>query len=436
MAKLPDIPKGKELEDYVAASLQCAGYFVEKSLIERGAAEVLELDMIATDYRESTPTPLLVEVKSGDWGFGDIFKLLGWKIYLSGKGLGRTYLVASRLKDNFPIDFVRAKCTELGVGIVAVDGHERLNAALAGEGLLRAEPAHLEHSLWRFSLWLERLTVDIVSSNRKAGDGRNGPQQIYEYQELIRNGLLLATDLRERLASLYSAHLEHPWLAKAVAREMDGEPYNAEADPGEGAHWLEAVRECDHPIVQAALYFQHKARLGVLKGAVDYALLEDAGDLPPDGTIEFMGFDLPQDYLPASFHNGVRQIRKIGSKERIPALWQSFMWKWGGFFLSESEPEERAQLAAEVGMGLDDANQALGLFDVLFPIPGSTWYAEFQGTRILKLFPCPFRGIGAFMRLAMAEADDYRAFKTPAHPYLAVNLQKWHNAAAGALAKG
>lgn len=85
-------------------------------------------------------------------------------------------------------------------------------------------------------------------------------------------------------------------------------------------------------------------------------------------------------------------------------------------------------------MGLDESNEALALFDTLFPIPGSSWYAEFQGSRILKLFPCPFRGIGAYKRLRMSGADDYRAFETPTHPFHAVNLQRWHNSAAQTLA--
>ncbi|MFF5939018.1 hypothetical protein [Streptomyces sp. NPDC012508] len=48
---LPEIPKaGEDLEDYIAALFQASGHFVEKQIIERDPADILELDIFATYY--------------------------------------------------------------------------------------------------------------------------------------------------------------------------------------------------------------------------------------------------------------------------------------------------------------------------------------------------------------------------------------------------
>jgi len=121
MATLPDVPQGKELEDYVAALLQCADYFIEKNIIQGGCAEVLELDMVATCYVGGAPKRLLFEVKSGDWGFSDIFKHLGWKTYLGQGKIDSAYFVATGLSADKPVGFFREKCEQLGIFLLTVN---------------------------------------------------------------------------------------------------------------------------------------------------------------------------------------------------------------------------------------------------------------------------------------------------------------------------
>ena len=82
MASLPDDPRNIELEDYVAAHFAARGAFVETGVTERDPIDILELDTVWTDYRIASPTPRAVEVKSGKWGLGDLFKFYGWTQYL------------------------------------------------------------------------------------------------------------------------------------------------------------------------------------------------------------------------------------------------------------------------------------------------------------------------------------------------------------------
>ncbi|MFD5891708.1 hypothetical protein ACFWHQ_37905 [Streptomyces sp. NPDC060334] len=65
---LPESPKGEELEDYIAALFQASGNFVEKQIIERDPADILELDIFSTNYGPEQAVRRLIEVKSGRWG--------------------------------------------------------------------------------------------------------------------------------------------------------------------------------------------------------------------------------------------------------------------------------------------------------------------------------------------------------------------------------
>ncbi|MBI2868050.1 MAG: hypothetical protein HYX97_06920 [Chloroflexi bacterium] len=427
MAKLPTIPKGKYLEDYVAALLQHNGYFVEKSAVERGEAEVLELDILATYYPERIPTKVLFEVKSGAWGFSDIFKLLGWKTYLSPQKVNRAFFVASQVSTDTPVKFFEEKCNQLGITLVAVPDPEKLEPAMITAELMSEPVSPLDRSIWQFSFWMERCTQRVVSQARKAAGPAKGPGEVYQYQELIKNGMLLTGNIRERLSALFDAHFDHPDLSKNVANEMDH--ILPVAQWPAGTHWSEALKKCEHPLVQAALYYQQKSRLAILKGAVDYACMDLAGFLPKKKTVKFHGLEIPLSTLTPNFHVAVDAIKSIQDFERIPCLWQSFMWKWGAFFLVEKEEDETVALAKEVKMPVESAKQALLLFDKLFPLD-SSWFVELQGVKILKLFPCTFRGVGSYLRLCRTKADDYQVFRSPKTPYLATNLSRWHNTGA------
>lgn len=81
--EIPNIPSQPvEVEDCVSALFNAGGYHVERHIRHRDLEEVLELDAVATDYSTSPPTRVLVESKSGGWGYPDLFKVLGWMKYL------------------------------------------------------------------------------------------------------------------------------------------------------------------------------------------------------------------------------------------------------------------------------------------------------------------------------------------------------------------
>ena len=80
---LPEIPKDKEYEDFIAAILQSGGCYLERGIIHRIKQDVLELDIVSTKFSEGNVERAISEIKSGGWGLSDIFKIRGWLDYLN-----------------------------------------------------------------------------------------------------------------------------------------------------------------------------------------------------------------------------------------------------------------------------------------------------------------------------------------------------------------
>jgi hypothetical protein len=93
-------------EDCVSALFNAGGYHVERHIRHRDLEEVLELDAVATDYSTSPPTRVLVESKSGAWGYPDLFKVLGWMKYL---GFERGVVTVATVPKEKSIETINAR---------------------------------------------------------------------------------------------------------------------------------------------------------------------------------------------------------------------------------------------------------------------------------------------------------------------------------------
>ena len=76
-------------------------------------------------------------------------------------------------------------------------------------------------------------------------------------------------DVAERLRLLYGAYRDHPKLSLAFAGELAGRPFDARAASFDSAVVREAIFDGKHPTVQACFHVEHRARLSILKAAVD-----------------------------------------------------------------------------------------------------------------------------------------------------------------------
>src|SRR5687768_16607394 len=126
------------------------------------------------------------------------------------------------------------------------------------------------------------------------------------------------------------------------------------------------------------------------------------------GTIKRMvikidGKEIPLSASPyAAFEQAVNELSALKSFMRLPVFWQTFLWSWGGFILTDRQDIEYERLSHETGVPVGEIPLALSAFDKLFPVTGG-WFKQPSGSqrRVLMMMPAAVRGIGAFRRLLM-----------------------------------
>src|ERR1700741_2581739 len=106
-------PKDLDYEDYISAYLQAGGLYVEKSIIYRGKAELLELDIITTNFSKDNTKRHLIEIKSGQWGFNEIFKVKGWLVYLK---IDEGAFIIKEKRDH--MEYFQDKAKELAINLI------------------------------------------------------------------------------------------------------------------------------------------------------------------------------------------------------------------------------------------------------------------------------------------------------------------------------
>ncbi|MCK4394287.1 hypothetical protein KAX17_15410 [Candidatus Bipolaricaulota bacterium] len=208
LSNVPSSPH--ELEDYVAALFQSAGYFVEKNILERDThTDILELDVVATSYDEDIPSLVLAEAKSGTWHFADIFKVIGWMKYLGiPKG---AFFVSKEIGDKDP-DFVREKIAPLDVSFVHLKNFSDSAKYFREAGFPEVQdPVLLK--VWRYAYWVERELIDRLRAYKKTNPSRSGVSASMMYHNLINNGIFFVNDIRDRSNQLYKAYGAHPRLS-------------------------------------------------------------------------------------------------------------------------------------------------------------------------------------------------------------------------------
>lgn len=388
---LPDIPgTGDELEDYVAALFQASGHFVEKHIVERDPADLLELDIFATNYATDPVVRRLIEVKGGKWGYTDLFKVVGWMRYLE---LDHGAFFVTKWDDR---ESAPDRMGPLGLDVICFDDFATAPKIFEDSGFGAPDPDLLD--LWRHSCEVERRLVKLILA--KAKGGSEGAKETKVYYDLINNGTFLARAPEESLALLYGAYMSHPKLTLGYALELDGGTFDPHSPPTKSASCEAAMQSGKHPDLQACMYLEHRARLAILKAAVDYAIANPDG--PPsliseDGKFFFRG--LSYHSLPASFQNGMDWLREQPNFKLYATFWQQFLWGWGGFYLEDRTEKEFEWMSTHSGIPADEIPTALEAFDRFFPLPDG-WFVTAGATDVhmVKMVPLVFQGVGAHRR--------------------------------------
>ncbi|MFE7028817.1 hypothetical protein ACFU9Y_00795 [Streptomyces sp. NPDC057621] len=397
---VPDIPgAGEELEDYTAALFQASGHFVEKQIVESDPADVLELDIVTTDYTHAEAVRRLTEVKGGRWGYTHLFKVLGLMQYLK---IQQGAFFHTRWDDR---ETAPGRMTPLGLDVVCFDDFETAPKHFEEKGFgTFVEPKLI--NLWRHSYGVERRLVKLIHERAKEGD--EGAKAAKTYHRQINNGTFFARAPEESLAMLYEAYGEHPKLTLGYAHELDGGTFDAQSPPFDSTSYKGMLRKGKYPELQACTYFEHRARLSILKAAVDYVLAhpEPQSGTTEDGKQWFTFQGLTYDALPATFHSGMAWLREQPNFRLYPTFWQQLLWGWGGFYLDDREEKEFEWMAKLSGIPIDEIPTALEAFDHFFPISDG-WFVTAGQTdmHMVKMVPWIFQGLGAHLRRAQYGSD-------------------------------
>jgi hypothetical protein len=397
LAELAKDPKGWELEDFIAAHFVSRGCYVETGIKERNPDEILELDLFWTDYRQEPQQRHPVEVKSGGWGLGDVFKFYGWTRYL---GLEPGEFVHKETCGRVEPATLKHVTDRTGVTLLQVTKSEDVETHFKTIGLPEPNWSYLPQ-LWRFSFWAQRRLLNALQESIRQKIGIETSKAAKEYHRLINDAVFFIPDIRDRVGRLLDAHFEHQELAKSAAYECETGKVNF-ANPPDTNTFKRMLYGGEYFPIQACLYLGHRARLYIIKALVDYWLASERGEIPkPSVRTNPLRINVKDSLVSSAMRDGVEKLSKLASFRMLPIFWQVFLWSWGGFLLKDRLELEYTDLERETGVPINEIPVALSAFDLLFPLAGG-WFREpsNDSRRVLMLMPAALRGIGAFRRHA------------------------------------
>lgn len=414
--RLPDKPTGKQYEDFVSACLSALGYFIETRIVLKpGKSQILELDVVATPSGDAFRDRMLVDAKSGDWGFKDVFKIYGWMNYL---GIDRGLVAHLR-----PVD----EDSQDGFQKIGADTDVRCcHLSTETENVAELAPAcndlttEQQHTLTGCGWWqqiAQRLAYAQLVHKWKSEKGNELLAEVKAYYAVVQQSFFRKDPL-ERVYRLYEAYQEYPHISgKLIALEA------ARRACGEQTVWNELKNTEKHPWLQFAMLLEHKARLAVVKNALDRLvnqLDEEARGIKrgPNGWGKVL-----EALMPENFRAGIEHLATNPLCRRIPYLLQLFIELFGGFYFEDSEDD--IKLLSELsGIPADEIVPSLRLMNEFFPFERDWFYTVKDTLVCMKMIPGFVRGTGCFLRQAFYDFKDY----AQRYPNMGWLLAKWHNA--------
>jgi len=425
---LPELPKGKEFEEYISAFFQSGGNYIERNIIEKESKgkEVLELDIIATDYSLPPPEIKLLEVKSGDWGFPEVFKVRGWMDYLN---IDNGIIISSNGKED--VEFYKEKAKGLNIDLVVIPNLSESKKVLS-ELINNTTIEDVDISTWRYSYWVERNLLKSLNHKKKSNEDIKRFKVLSEYYFEVNSGIFFTENIIQKVDTLYTTFQKFPRISAKCGNELIGNTFDNEYDDLPRKIYDDTYYKCIYNDIQISTFIEHRARLAILKNAIDYKLYKDAGDLSKtENTYEkILGFNISSlALLPSSFKEGLNKISKHKYFHKYPVFWQWFMWIFGGFILKDYEDKEYEVLSQKTGIPIEEIPNALDAYQILFPRDGG-WFRDLSpnsNIKIMKMFSVPFMGIGAFYRKLIYTRSRKLEHLNLSGTHTLQNLIKWYN---------
>lgn len=410
--QLPKDAREYDYEDQVCTLLLAHGYYLETRLVlKKGTEEVLEFDVIATptnDYENRK----VVEIKSGNWGLADIFKLYGQITYTDEKSAWLIHKTDCSHKK-------REAISEVTNQIPVSDIHIQL----AGEAAPVEIPAALElpndvaKTVFVTSWWsrsAERIAQTRFRSWFKSfHEPSEELRSAQAYLSSLSNCLFKRTSVA-RVDALYDAYKAAPHLTSSLIQ------YEVEHS-GESQKQVRSTvfDRFGRPHLQFVAAQEYTARVAIIKNAYD-AILSEAKK-PAVKRKGLSWSDMMKELLPDSFKNGMEAMRGHPHADRIPFFLQVFIHVFGGFYFPDNG-KDVSSISQATGIPEADIPTSLDILDSFFPIPNG-WTHHGDGVHFLKGVPAYMRGAGSFAREDLYGKNWLKEF-----PQVSWQIPHWHNA--------
>ena len=413
---LPKSPTARQYEDLVAASLTALGYYLETRMRFVGnSARLSELDAVATPSDESSLGRILVAARPEAWGFGDVFRVYGWRRWL---GLDHARLVHLWEPQEFLPDDLKIIANRASVvcHALALDGYDLdrsvPRATPVSEVLRRkvTDVCWLAHIAQRIACGQFVLYCRQHADNELCAAAR-------QYQSALESGFFIPDPLG-RLAALHHAHQRCPNLTGRLVESLA-----AHGKRGQIEMWERLKDSAETLWLQYALLLETKVRVAMVAAALEHLL----SGRPLSGQVTYANRTLGarefwEDVLPRSFRESLGELSEGPHATRLPYVLQSFIETFGGFYLER--PDEIELMATVWGVPRDDVVPLVETFDSIFAIPkGGSWYFREEGGLVfLKTVPAFVRGAGCFLRHVFHELSDYKK----KYAGCDLRLTRWH----------
>ena len=201
---LPETPEKESFEEFVASALQAAGLLVQRNL-EQWTDQwfdekdpVLELDAIVTDYNVTPPKTILVEAKSGGWGFKHLFKVGGWMEYIDADE--SLFVVKD---DDYDDEKYSPVTDSMGINVISVpevSGYSVLIDEL--EEIPNTEVNDWDIVGWWFYYRVKNELLRIAQRKRYDDSGNPGPtrfHKIWNYSSDISDSVFFSDTTRSQI---------------------------------------------------------------------------------------------------------------------------------------------------------------------------------------------------------------------------------------------
>jgi len=417
--ELTKIPKDKDYEDYLCAFLQAGGLYVERSVIHREVAELLELDILTTDFQQNSAENNLIEIKGGDWGFSDIFKIRGWLTYLN---YNNGSFIVQKPRDNF--DYFKDKAKGLGIDLIDNSDLSKTKDVLSH--FLKIQPGEAEIETIRFSYLLERKQLQKIKNLKKQNPTVKGYAALDNYFFVINSGSFFSRDPIDRINHLFETYLKYRNITAKICNELKGVDFTDDSVTQlTNSCYGDTFYQANDNILQVSLYVEHLARVTILKCVIEHLIDKLKGNYNSSRFSDIFKYIS----LPNTIVQGLNEIINDRYFYLYPRFWQFFTYVFGGFILTDLKQREFEILSEKTGIPVEEIPNAFDSFNKLFPRGG--WFYKLPKSSIEwhNFFPVSFSGIGAnYRRMIYPEDETYDSLhKMISQDKTMADLSKWNN---------